>query len=208
MRSNDIHPTWREAWRRAAVALVSRNTDIHQLCSQTDLWRKISLPRNISTLEAMLVWTKENPFHCLAVEMHRNPCRKKCHRGGGWNSIQLPIAKAKSVYVHYTSISRGSRMSQTWTSVFKIQIAVLCWNCVLNLPMYNWSNSTGMIFQKCDLCKRYEEVSITSLLCSTGILGHHLLQSHCRKKEWAVQFTTKIKAFHSLLIHTTFIDAI
>ena len=28
--------------------------------------------------------------------------------------------------MHYTSISRGSTMSQTWTSVFKIQIAVLC----------------------------------------------------------------------------------
>ena len=64
-------------------------------------------------------------------------------------------------------------MSQTWTSVFQIQIAVLCGNCVLNLPMLNWSNSTGIIFQICDLCKRYEELSVTSLLCSAGILGQH-----------------------------------
>ena len=75
------------------------------------------------------------------------------------------------MYVHYTSISRSSTMSQTWTSVFQIQIAVLHGNCVLNLPMLNWSNPTGIIFQICDLCKRYEEVSVTSLLCSAGILG-------------------------------------
>ena len=113
----------------------------------------------------------------------------------GWSSIQLPITKAKSVYVHYTSISRSSTMSQTWTSVFQIQIAVLCGNCILNFPMLNWSNSTEMIFQKCDLCKRYEEVSVTSLLCSTGILGHHLLQPRCQNKlkEWAGQYTTKFK---------------
>ena len=29
----------------------------------------------------------------------------------------------------------------------------------------------------------YEEVSVTSLLCSAGILGHHLLQPHCRNKD-------------------------
>ena len=33
------------------------------------------------------------------------------------------------MYVHYTSISRSSTISQTWTSVFQIQIAVLCGNC-------------------------------------------------------------------------------
>ena len=71
--------------------------------------------------------------------------------------------------------------------------------------MLNWSNSTGIIFQKCDLCKRYEEVSVTSLLCSAGILGHHLLQPHCRNKEWAVQYTSKTKAIHSLLIHHWYI---
>ena len=31
--------------------------------------------------------------------------------------------------MHYTSISRSSTISQTWTSVFQIQIAVLCGNC-------------------------------------------------------------------------------
>jgi len=51
----------------------------------------------------------------------------------------------------------------------------------------------------------YEEVSVTSLLCSAGILGHHLLQPHCRNKEWAVQYTSKIKAIHSLLIGEMFV---
>ena len=51
----------------------------------------------------------------------------------------------------------------------------------------------------------YEEVSVTSLLCSPGILGHHLLQPHCRNKEWAVQYTSKIKAIHSLLIGEMFV---
>ena len=49
--------------------------------------------------------------------------------------------------------------------------------------MLNWSNSTGIIFQKCDLCKRYEEVSVTSLLCSAGILGHHLSTSTTLPKQ-------------------------
>ena len=119
-RSIDIHPTWREAWRRASVAIVSRNTDIHRLCSQTDSWRKSSLPRNISTLEAMLVWTKEKSISLFGCWNAQKSLQRKCHRGSsrGWNAIQLPISKAKSVYVHYTIISRSSTISQTSTSVF------------------------------------------------------------------------------------------
>jgi len=81
-----------------------------------------SLCRNIPTLEAMLVWTNEKSISVFGCWNARKSLQRKCHRGSsrGWNSIQLPISKfkAKSVYVHYTIISRSSTISQTSTSVF------------------------------------------------------------------------------------------
>ena len=79
-----------------------------------------SLCRNIPTLEAMLVWTNEKSISVFGCWNVRKSLQRKCHRGSsrGWNSIQLPISKAKSVYVHYTIISRSSTISQTSTSVF------------------------------------------------------------------------------------------
>ena len=91
VRSIDIHPTWREAWRASwSVAIVSRNTDIRRLCSQTDSWRKISLPRNISTLEAMLVWTKEKSISLFACWNAQKSLQKKCHRRGGKTRFSFP----------------------------------------------------------------------------------------------------------------------
>ena len=95
VRSIDIHPTWREAWRRASVAIVSRNTDIHRLCSQTDSWRKSSLPRNISTLEAMLLWTKEKSISLFGCWNAQKSLQKKCHRGGGETQFSFPELKQK-----------------------------------------------------------------------------------------------------------------
>ena len=142
--------------------------------------------------------------------MHGNPCRENAigDPRGGETQFNLSYPKQKvctCITQSFPEVQLYHKLRQVY--LFQIQIAVLCGNYVLNFPMFNWSNSTEMIFQKCDLCKRYKEVSVTSLLCSTGILGHHLLQPRCRNKEWAGQYTTNIKAIHSLLIHTTFIDA-
>ena len=142
--------------------------------------------------------------------MHGNPCRENAigDPRGGETQFNFPYPKQKvcmCITQSFPEVQLYHKLRQVY--LFQIQIAVLCGNYVLNFPMFNWSNSTEMIFQKCDLCKRYKEVSVTSLLCSTGILVRHLLQSRCRNKEWAGQYTTNIKAIHSLLIHTTFIDA-
>ena len=129
---------------RASAATVSWNTVIHRLCSYTGS-RRIKFTSQKHPNPGGYVSLNRNPFHCLAVEMHRNPCRENAI-GEGWNSIQLPITKTKSVHLHYTIISRSSTISQTRTSFFRFRL-LYCVNCVLNLPMLNWCNSTEMIFK-------------------------------------------------------------
>ena len=119
-RSIDIHPTGHEAWRELQLQLFL-GTQPFIDCALTPIQGELSsLPRNIPTLEAMLVWTKEKSISLFGCWNAQKSLQRKCHRGfsRGWNSIQLPISKAKSVYVHYTIISRSSTISQTSTSVF------------------------------------------------------------------------------------------
>ena len=62
-----------------------------------------SLPRNIPTLKAMLVWTNEKSISVFGCWNARKSLQRKCHKGSsrGWNSIQLPISCVRALHNHF-----------------------------------------------------------------------------------------------------------
>ena len=103
----------------------------------------------------MLVWTKEKSialFGCWNAQKSLQRNATGVSRGVKLNSASHNQSKKCVRALHNP---RSSTISQTRTSFFRFRL-LYCVNCVLNLPMLNWCNSTKMIFKNLTCVKGIE----------------------------------------------------